>query len=70
MIFTETCYSSRLLALMLRNLGFEAIFINGKMSQVYLIWFSDKLVNLFYLLIQLHKCFCFMVQSNLFILFS
>ncbi|KAG0520107.1 hypothetical protein BDA96_08G044900 [Sorghum bicolor] len=33
MIFTETCYSSRLLALMLRNLGFEAIFINGKMSQ-------------------------------------
>lgn len=33
MIFTETCYTSRLLALMLRNLGFEAIFINGKMSQ-------------------------------------
>jgi len=37
MIFTETCYTSRLLALMLRNLGFEAIFINGKMSQVHFI---------------------------------
>ncbi|KAG2579962.1 hypothetical protein PVAP13_6NG302700 [Panicum virgatum] len=33
MIFTETRYSSRLLALMLRNLGFQAIFIHGKMSQ-------------------------------------
>ncbi|KAF8664733.1 hypothetical protein HU200_054452 [Digitaria exilis] len=33
MIFTDTCTTTRLLALMLRNLGFEAIFINGKMSQ-------------------------------------
>ena len=48
MIFTETCYSSRLLALMLRNLGFEAIFINGKMIESGLLdlIFSQ---NLFYL---------------------
>ncbi|TVU19381.1 hypothetical protein EJB05_35526 [Eragrostis curvula] len=33
MIFVRTCESTRLLALMLRNLGFNAISISGQMSQ-------------------------------------
>ncbi|KAF9624177.1 hypothetical protein IFM89_008115, partial [Coptis chinensis] len=33
MVFTRTCESTRLLALILRNLGFSAIPISGQMSQ-------------------------------------
>ena len=34
MVFTRTCEATRRLALVLRNLGFEAIPISGQMSQV------------------------------------
>lgn len=33
MIFTRTCDNTRKLALMLRNLGFDALPIHGQMSQ-------------------------------------
>lgn len=35
MVFTRTCDATRLLALMLRNLGLRAIPISGQMTQVY-----------------------------------
>ena len=38
MIFVCTCESTRLLALMLRNLGFKAMSISGQMSQIYFLW--------------------------------
>lgn len=34
MVFTRTCETTRLLALILRNLGFRAISISGQMTQV------------------------------------
>lgn len=34
MVFTRTCDATTLLALILRNLGFSAIPINGHMTQV------------------------------------
>ena len=34
MVFTRTCYATRLVALFLRNLGFKAIPISGEMAQV------------------------------------
>jgi hypothetical protein len=34
MIFTSTCESTRVLAMLLRQLGFKAISINGQMSQM------------------------------------
>ena len=37
MVFTRTCESTRLLAWMLRNLGFKATPISGQMSQVHLL---------------------------------
>lgn len=36
MVFTRTCESTRRLALILRNLGMDAIPISGQMSQVLL----------------------------------
>jgi hypothetical protein len=34
MVFTRTCYATRIVALFLRNLGFKAIPISGEMAQV------------------------------------
>lgn len=34
MVFTRTCDATDFVALILRNLGFRAIPINGKMTQV------------------------------------
>ena len=39
MVFTRTCDATRLLALLLRNLGLRAIPISGHMSQVYIFSF-------------------------------
>lgn len=43
MVFVRTCESTRLLALMLRNLRFKAISISGQMSQVYSLRYSKVL---------------------------
>jgi hypothetical protein len=40
MVFVRTCESTRLLALMLRNLGLKAMSISGQMSQVCYLTFT------------------------------
>lgn len=47
MVFTRTCDATRLLALILRNLGLKAIPINGHMSQVIVLHILYYNCNLF-----------------------
>lgn len=47
MVFTRTCDATRLLALMLRNLGLRAIPISGQMTQVYRTLWHILTVTLF-----------------------